>query len=81
MSDFWFYLGLAFVAALATYCLWRGITALRSGTVESPTALSLGATKRTDAPLSYWLQVAFWILGAGAFVSVVVKGGRGIVGT
>lgn len=81
MSDLWFYLGLAFVAASATYCLWHGITALRNGTVESPTALSPGTTHRAEAPVSYWLQVAFWIVGAVVFGSVVVRGVRGILGT
>jgi len=81
VRDIWFYLGLAFVVGLAMHCLWLGMKALRSGTVESPTVLSLGTTNRADAPVRYWLQVAFWIFGAVVFGSLVVRGLRGILGT
>jgi hypothetical protein len=52
------------LAALAVYCLWHGGRALLTGTVDSPTALSPGLTKRSEAPFSYWVQVGFWLVGA-----------------
>jgi hypothetical protein len=51
--------------ALAIYCFWHGLKALRTGTVESPTMLSPGKTDRSEAPVSYWFQVGFWFAGAG----------------
>jgi hypothetical protein len=51
--------------ALAVYCLWHGIKALRTGVVHSPTMLSPGTTKASEAPLSYWTQVLFWLGASG----------------
>ena len=52
------------LAALAIYCLWHGGRALLTGAVDSPTALSPGLTKRSEAPFSFWVQVGFWLVGA-----------------
>jgi hypothetical protein len=51
---------------LAIYCLWHGISALRTGSVASPTMLSPGTTEKQASPVSYWIQVLFWLLAAGA---------------
>ena len=67
------FLAIALLAVLTVYCLWQGIRALRTGVVDSPTMLSPGTTKASDAPLSYWVQVAFWLIAAGVIGFNVAK--------
>ncbi len=64
MGDISVYIALTLLAALAAYCLWHGIKALRTGVADSPTMLSPGTTHRSDAPVSFWIQVGFWLVAA-----------------
>jgi hypothetical protein len=64
MGDIAVFVGLDLLAALSVYCLWHGIRALRTGIADSPTMMSPGTTKRSEAPFSFWVQVGFWLVAA-----------------
>ena len=59
--------------ALVIYCCWHGLKALQTGVVASPTMLSPGTTKRTDSPVSFWIQTCFWLGGAVVIAYNVVR--------
>ena len=73
VNNIFVFLAIALLAALAVYSFWHGIKALLTGVVDSPTMLSPGATKVSESPASYWIQVAFWLLAAGVIGFNVAK--------